>query len=166
MGTCSADLTCCSFSLISRCRDKAVARLAKSSAEAAVKRWLASTIWARTSFSWEAEETKHTHTHAQKHARHFFCSSTARACLSVKDHATQAEVSVSECVCFFVFFFGYILSLYLLRQREPVLLAAVNELAERLREPGHLLRQEFSLQQLPLSLGYSRLQLCAEERSH
>lgn len=64
MRTCSADLTCCSFSLISRCRDKAAARFVKSSAEAAVKRWLASTIWARTSFSWEAEETKNTHTHA------------------------------------------------------------------------------------------------------
>lgn len=46
-----ADLTCCSFSLISRCSAEAAACLARSSAEAAVRRRSVSTICARSSFS-------------------------------------------------------------------------------------------------------------------
>lgn len=46
-----AEVTCCSFSLISRCSAEAAACLARSSAEAAVKRRLVSTIWARSSFT-------------------------------------------------------------------------------------------------------------------
>lgn len=58
-GECVSDqnLTWCSFSLISCWRDKATACFMESSAETAIRRWLVSIMWARSSFNWRQTQT-------------------------------------------------------------------------------------------------------------
>lgn len=82
------------------------------------------------------------------------------------------SVGVCSSVCFVLSVCGLWLSpvsvrvlevffVYLLCQWESVLLAVLSPLAERLREPGHLVHQELFLQQPPLLVWERHLQLNA-----